>query len=643
MQKMLRRLSLASAVVLLGAGSVLAQGSYVLGADDWTDHGELGSAGAPGTGTTVAETEVNNDWTTANAMVIGDDYTGEIDALGLDEDYVSFTAALGDVIVATTVPGGTLDDTQVALYDSTGVTQVAYNDDISYPADAMSQWTYTVPAAGTYYIRVGSFSDHVGTYILELRIYSGPRAMVGWEYIQHALEAISAGVTRAGQDGSVAVLGSLDSTATQFNAGAAYHHTVPLAAVNSSLSGVVSYHDGAAAITTFFADLAGAVANPQIIVIAGSGSGNDLDAAEGAVLTANAAAIGAYLSSGGGLLAHGDESTTTTTISYGWLPTVFPGAAWVGIDSTPSLTGQGYFSLPGVIDIQPGRSHISNGGEGHFTGHSLDVYASAPGPSSGGPWSGVSVAESEPNDAFGTADPIAVGDDYTGSIDAAGADEDYCSFTVAAGDAVRFETVGGGTLGDTRVFLFDTDGVTALDNDDDGGVGLLSLLEWTFTSAGTYYLYVDSFGSGTGTYTLEVRNLLPGPDLDVAIGSIPSAWDYLGNELAGVSGEPRQRGSGPLTPSSPWTITLTNAAPSANAFWVLGLAPVNQAFKGGILVPALNALVVIPTNADGEINLAGNLSATAPSGASLWLQYWITDATGPFGYSASNGMSLTTP
>jgi len=643
MLKMLRRLSLTSTLVLLGAGSALAQGSFILGADDWTDHGELGSAGAPGTGTTVTETESNDAYTTANAMVIGDDYTGSIDNGGADEDYVAFTATAGDVIVATTLPTGTLDDTQLTLYDTDGTTLLIFNDDISYPSDAMSQFTFPITATGTYFLKVGSFSDHQGTYTCELRIFSGPRVMVGWEYIQHALEAISAGVTRAGQDGSVAVLGSIDSTATQFDAGAAYHHAVPLAAVGSSLSGVVNFHDGSAAINTFFTDLANGAVNPQIIVIPGSGSSNDLTSAEGAALTANAAAIGSFLSSGGGLLAHGDESFTSPTISYGWLSTVFPGASWSGGDNDIGLTCQGHQSIPGVIDVQPGRSQIDHGGEGTFAGHGLDVFVSAPGPGIPGPWSGVTVPESEPNDDFTTADPIAVGDDYTGSIDAAGLDEDYCSFSVVMGDMVRFETVAGGTLSDTRIFLYDTDGTTLLDSDDDGGPGLFSLIEWTFAATGTYYLYVDSFGTNQGTYTLEVRTLSPGPDLDVVIGSIPSPWDYLANELAGVNGEPCLVGRGPLTPSSSWSMSLTDAAPSSTAFLVVGLSPLFANFKGGVLVPAVDLITPIPTNAAGEINLAGVLSPSAPSGASLWLQYWITDAAGPVGFSASNGLQLTTP
>jgi len=634
--KVLRLLPLGSALLLFGAGSALAQGSFILGQDDWTDHGEIGALGGPGTGVTVAEGEPNDDHLTANPMAIGDDYTGSIDNLGVDEDYASFTAAAGDSIVATTVSGGTLVDTKLWLYDTDGVTQLAYNDDIDWPANPLSQITYTFANPGTYFLKVGSYSTSEGTYICELRMVVDVQALSGWEYIQHALEAIAGGVTRAGNDGSVAVLGSADSAATEFDAGGAYHHVVPLAAANSSLSGVVTFHDGDTAINTFFTDLANATVNPQIIVIAGSGSGNDLDSLEGAALTANAAAIGGYVSSGGGLLSHGDDYSAG--ISYGWLSTLLPGASVTLGDNLPALTGQGHFSLTGVTD-----QLIASGAHGHFSGHGLDVFATAPGSLSPGPWSGVTIAESEPNDDALNPDPLAVGDDYAGSIDAAGADIDYASFTVLAGDAVHFETVSGGTLSDTRLFLYDTDGVTQLAFDDDGGPLYLSIIDYTFAAAGTYFIAVDSFGIGTGTYSLQVRTLVPGADLDVVIGSIPSAWDYLGHSLAGVNGDPLLVGSGPLTPSSAFAISLTNAAQATTAYLVIGLSQLNAPFKGGVLVPSVFQIIPLPTNASGELSFGGTLSAGAPSGVSLYFQYWIVDGLGPLGFSASNGMSGTTP
>ncbi len=76
----------------------------------------------------------------------------------------------------------------------------------------------------------------------------------GWLYIRKALENLApTAVDLAVNNGSVAVLGSMDSTAMDEDAGAAYHFAVPRAAMTTPLSGVVTFHEGAAAINTFFA------------------------------------------------------------------------------------------------------------------------------------------------------------------------------------------------------------------------------------------------------------------------------------------------------------------------------------------------------------------------------------------------------
>ncbi|MCH7998752.1 MAG: hypothetical protein IIA91_04620, partial [Chloroflexi bacterium] len=58
---------------------------------------------------------------------------------------------------------------------------------------------------------------------------SGDTLQEGWLYIRKALENINPNVLRPGNDNSVAVLGSADSTATDGDAGAAYHFAAPQA------------------------------------------------------------------------------------------------------------------------------------------------------------------------------------------------------------------------------------------------------------------------------------------------------------------------------------------------------------------------------------------------------------------------------
>jgi hypothetical protein len=185
---------------------------------------------------------------------------------------------------------------------------------------------------------------------------SGDTLQEGWLYIRKALENISPNVLRPGNDNSVAVLGSTDSTATDDDAGAAYHFAAPQAGLG------VSFHDGATAINQFFTDLANGTVNPAIIVTAGTGAGNDLDSDEGTALTNNATSIANFVNSGGGLLSHGSGVD-----AYGWLSALLPGASNVsGCDEdTLTLTAAGQTAFPGLTnaDITAGPCHSNFTGD----------------------------------------------------------------------------------------------------------------------------------------------------------------------------------------------------------------------------------------------------------------------------------------
>jgi len=79
---------------------------------------------------------------------------------------------------------------------------------------------------------------------------------------------------------------------------------------------------------------------------------------------------------------------------------------------------------------------------------------------------------------------------------------DAYELTLTAGQAVMIETVEGDF--DTYLYLMDA-GCSEVTHNDDGGSGLLSRISYTAPSAGTYFVVVTSFSSGTtGDYLLDV-------------------------------------------------------------------------------------------------------------------------------------------
>jgi parallel beta-helix repeat protein len=159
----------------------------------------------------------------------------------------------------------------------------------------------------------------------------------------------------------------------------------------------------------------------------------------------------------------------------------------------------------------------------------------------------------------------------------------------------------------------------------------------------------------TGDYALQAGSpcinkgdpLAPhDPDGSVVdMGAIPyDAWTDLGLALAGAQGEPVLTGSGPLTWSSSNTLELTHAAPSVAATLVVGLSQLGVPFKGGVMVPHIDALFAgLVTTPTGSLTLPFIWPTGLPSALSVYLQFWLPDPGGPKGFAASNGLQATSP
>jgi len=121
-------------------------------------------------------------------------------------------------------------------------------------------------------------------------------------------------------------------------------------------------------------------------------------------------------------------------------------------------------------------------------------------------------------------------------------------------------------------------------------------------------------------------------------GSRPNVWSDRGSGLAGTGGQvPALFGSGPLSAGSVNRVTLENALPGSITNLVVGLLQDNAPFKGGILVPSLDAVFFgLPVDATGEFVLPFSWISGVPAGTKLYMQHWVSDAGGPFGFAASN-------
>jgi hypothetical protein len=126
--------------------------------------------------------------------------------------------------------------------------------------------------------------------------------------------------------------------------------------------------------------------------------------------------------------------------------------------------------------------------------------------------------------------------------------------------------------------------------------------------------------------------------------TVVGCWKDLGLGLAGLNGTPSLGGSGTLLGGDAMSLAIASGRPLSTAALVVGFSQINAPFKGGTMVPAANLLVAgLPLDGAGELTLPGTWPAGLPSGLSIFLQAWIADAAGPHGFSATNGLSATTP
>lgn len=134
-----------------------------------------------------------------------------------------------------------------------------------------------------------------------------------------------------------------------------------------------------------------------------------------------------------------------------------------------------------------------------------------------------------------TGATIAIGGAVTGSLETPG-DHDWFRITLEAGQSITIMLSGVGTdpVDDTYLIIRDSAG-NQLAFNDDGGDGLNSVLSFTATSAGTYYIDAAAWSDPSqgyygdiGTYRLSVENFVPPPVFNydqIADQLVNGFWD----------------------------------------------------------------------------------------------------------------------
>ena len=135
-------------------------GSYYLDAGAYS--AGTGSYTLTAINTSIANDDYAADTSTTGTVTIGRQSSGSIDFVG-DRDWLGISLQSGRTY-RFDLSGNTLSDPTLSLWDSTGGTILASNDNFGSGRD--SQITFTTSTSGTYFLDAGAIGSLLGTYNL---------------------------------------------------------------------------------------------------------------------------------------------------------------------------------------------------------------------------------------------------------------------------------------------------------------------------------------------------------------------------------------------------------------------------------------------------------------------------------------------
>jgi len=271
--------------------------------------------------------------------------------------------------------------------------------------------------------------------------------------------------------------------------------------------------------------------------------------------------------------------------------------------STNDDGGGGLDSLMEFTATSTGRHFVAAGAYGDSTG----TYT-------------VAVEDLGAADDFGedtsTTGSVSVDGSITGNIEESG-DLDWFLVSLEAGREYHFDLEGAptgmGTLPDTFLRgIYDSSGALIPGtSNDDGGTGLNSLVDFTPTSAGSYFVSVGAYSSNQGTYTLSVSTDPVATD-DFSSDSSTTGSVTLGGSATGdiETADDQDWFSVSLTAGRVYQVDLEGTATSGGTLS-------DPFFRG--LYDSSGALVSGTGNDDGGTGLNSQISFTATSTGTFFL------------------------
>jgi hypothetical protein len=438
----------------------------------------------------------------------GSPVNGRIEVAG-DADWfaTTLTAGIPYLLRASTAATNGVGDPMLELRNAAG-TLITSDDDGGDGLNSLISFTPT--STGTYYLAARGYGSQTGAYTVSATIdddFAATTATSGRVLVNSSAA------------GRVNYAGDADWFATTLSAGTRYEFRLDAAASGGLGDPFLELRDAAG--TLIRSDDDGGDGLNSLISFRPTTSGTYFLAARGYGGTTGAYTVSAAVDD------FGSSTTTTGRVTVNGTPAagrieVPYDADWFATTLTAGVTYQLRASTAATNGVGDPMLELRNaagtliasdddGGDGFnslisFTPTSTGTYflaARGYGSRTGAYTVSATIVDDFAANATTTGRVNVNGPAATGRVEIAG-DADWFATTLSAGVSYQFRlnaTASGG-LGDPFLELRNAVGSLIASNND-GGAGINSLISFTPTSTGTYFLAARGYGGTTGTYTLS--------------------------------------------------------------------------------------------------------------------------------------------
>jgi hypothetical protein len=450
--------------------------------------------------------------TIGQVTVNGTDVAGAIEAGG-DTDWFSVSLVAGQTYLfrANKTASDGLSDPYLTLYDGSGA-YVTHNDDGG--GDLNSLISFSAATGGTYFLGVRHYSGSgTGNYTVS--------AAINDDYANTVATTGTVAVNGGPASGGIETSGDQDWFRVTLNAGVSYQLRLNGATTGGlsdpylrlydsggtliasdddsgeGLNSLINYTPASSA--TYYLGAAGYGSNTGQYTIAAEVPDDypASDATSGQV-TVNGAGLAASIE------ASGDRDWFAVSLTEGLTYRFrMDGAATGGVsDAFLSLHGTDSVLITYNDDGGGGLNSLITYTATSTGNHYLE--ARHYGSGTGAYTVSASLLDDFSADTQTTGQAGVNGTPSHGLIESVG-DVDWFAVSLGAGVTYQMHANGAATggLGDPYLYLYSASGVP-ITSDDDGGDGFNSLITYTPTSAGLFYLGVRGTGSSTGAYEVSV-------------------------------------------------------------------------------------------------------------------------------------------